>query len=66
MPRERRSIEDVRADARTVRRERVLRWLARRANDYAQQARRSGELRDIASAAALTDLVDDFAKGRER
>lgn len=66
MPRERRSIEDVRADAHVVKRERVLRWLARRANEFAQQARRTGELRDIAGAAALTDLVDDFARGRER
>ncbi|HSN25800.1 MAG TPA: hypothetical protein VLT45_05925 [Kofleriaceae bacterium] len=56
----------MRADAHVVKRERVLRWLARRANEFAQQARRTGELRDIAGAAALTDLVDDFARGRER
>jgi hypothetical protein len=66
VPREHRSIEEVRADAHVVKRERVLRWLSGRADELAQQARRTSAPTDIGAAAALTKLVDEFVNGKER
>lgn len=66
MPRERRSLREIRRDAQTVRRDRVLRWLTAESRRAAQLAERTGELRHLGRAAVLAELVDTFTNGEER
>lgn len=61
---DRRPIEQVRAEAHVVKRERVLRWLTGRLNG--ERLAFGSEVEKIARYKLLAELADDFANGRER